>query len=41
LDEGVLIHPRHSFLSNAHGDAEIDMIVEGYGRSRRAIQAAA
>jgi glutamate-1-semialdehyde aminotransferase len=41
LGEGVLIHPRHSFLSNAHGDAEVDTIVEGYGRSLREIQTAA
>ena len=41
LTEGVLTHPRHSFLSNAHGDAEIDAIVQGYDRSLREIQAAA
>jgi glutamate-1-semialdehyde aminotransferase len=41
LSEGVLIHPRHSFLSSAHGDAEIDAIVQGYDRSLREIQAAA
>ena len=41
LAEGVLTHPRHSFLSNAHGDAEIDRIVQGYDRSLREIQAAA
>jgi hypothetical protein len=37
----LIIHPRHSFLSNAHGDAEIDAIVEGYDRSLREIRVAA
>lgn len=41
LSEGILIHPRHSFLSSAHGDAEIAGIVQGYDRSLREIQAAA
>lgn len=41
LNEGVLTHPRHSFLSNAHGDAEIGAIVHGYDRSFREIQAPA
>lgn len=41
LTEGVLTHPRHGFPSNAHGDAEIDAIVQGYGRSLRELQAAA
>jgi glutamate-1-semialdehyde aminotransferase len=41
LSEGVLMHPRHRFLSNAHGDAEIGAIVQGYDRSLREIQAAA
>jgi glutamate-1-semialdehyde 2,1-aminomutase len=41
LSEGVLIHPRHSFLSSAHGDAEIAGIVRGYDRALREMQAAA
>ena len=41
LSEGVLTHPRHSFLSNVHGDAEIGAIVRGYDRSLREIQTAA
>jgi glutamate-1-semialdehyde 2,1-aminomutase len=41
LGEGVLTHPRHSFLSSAHGDAEIDAIVRGYERSLHAMAAAA
>jgi hypothetical protein len=35
------IHPRHSSLSNAHGDAEIDVIEPGYDRALRALRAAA
>jgi len=39
--DGVPIHSRHGSPSNAHGAAEIDAIVRGYGRSLREIQTAA
>ncbi len=33
LAEGVLTHPRHSFLSTAHGDAEVAALVDAYDRA--------
>jgi hypothetical protein len=37
----VLTYPRHRFVSNAHGDAEIGTIVEKYDQPLKEIQAAA